>query len=259
MSRDERAPAHRPPRLFVRANRFHADSEPPRVDLDQDAIHYLRHVLRLGQGAKLLLFDGSGREYLAEVTESRPARVELKVLFVTRPEVESPLRVTLAQALLKGNGFDRVLTDATELGVRAIVPILSARTVPQTGSREAEAKLRRWEKILEAAAAQSGRVLVPRIEYPVSLADFLPRQIEGLKLVLWEGGSPAAGWPEAASAEATLLVGPEGGFEEAEVKAAEQQGFRVWSLGPRILRADTAGPAALAILQHRWGDLRPPN
>ena len=254
MSRSDPSPAHRPPRLFIRPGRFHAASDPPRVDLDQEAIHYLRHVLRLGQGAKLLLFDGSGREYLAEVTESRPTRVELKVLSVTRPEVESPLRITLAQALLRGNAFDRVLTDATELGVHAMVPILSARTVPQSKGREAEGKLKRWEKILAAAAAQSGRVLVPRIEYPASLADFLARKIEGLKLVLWESGPPAAGLPAEASAEVTLLVGPEGGLAEAEVKAAQARGFRLWSLGPRILRADTAGPAALAILQHRFGD-----
>jgi 16S rRNA (uracil1498-N3)-methyltransferase len=257
MNRSERsAPAHQPPRLFVRAGRLHPDSDPPRVTLDQDAIQYLRHVLRLGQGAKLLLFDGSGQEYLAEVTESRPTRVELKILSTTRPEVESPLRITLAQALLRGNAFDRVLTDATELGARAIVPILCARTVPQSKGREAEAKVQRWEKILEAAAAQSGRVLVPRIEYPMLLADFLSRRNEGLKLVLWESGPPAAGLPAEASAEATLLVGPEGGFQEDEVQAAQAQGFRVWSLGPRILRADTAGPAALAILQDRFGDGR---
>jgi len=256
MNEDERPPGHRPPRLFVRPSRFHADSDPPRVDLDQDATHYLRYVLRLPKGAKVSLFDGSGREYLAEVTESRPTRMELKILSASRPQVESPLRVTLAQALLKGNAFDRVLTDATELGVHALVPILSARTVPQSQSREAEAKLRRWEKILEAAAAQCGRVLVPRIEYPVALAEFLARKIEGLKLALWESGPIAAGLPEAASAEVTLLVGPEGGWAEAEVQAAQAHGFRLWSLGPRILRADTAGPAALAVLQHRFGDGR---
>jgi 16S rRNA (uracil1498-N3)-methyltransferase len=257
MSRSDRAaPAHRPPRLFVRASRLQLESGPPRAELDSDAVYYLRHVLRLGQGAKLLLFDGSGREYLAEVTESRPNRVELKILSTARPEVESPLRLTLAQALLKGNAFDRVLTDATELGAHAVVPVLSARTVPQARSREAEAKLKRWQKILEAAAAQSGRVLVPRIEYPISLEEFIRRDCKGQKLVLWEGAGPGAGLPEKCDQEIALLVGPEGGFEENEVQAALAQGFRVWSLGPRILRADTAGPAALAVLQDRFGDGR---
>ena len=158
-------------------------------------------MLRLGQGAKLLLFDGSGREYLLRVTESRPARVELKILSTARPEVESPLRVTLAQALLKGNAFDRVLADATELGVHAVVPILSARTVPRSQSREAEGKLRRWEKILEAAAAQSGRVRVPRIEYPMALKEFIRRDFKGLKLALWEGAKPVAELPEKSDPE----------------------------------------------------------
>ena len=248
------ASGHRPPRFFLRPQRLHLEAQPAWAELDPDNIHRLRHVLRLGPGAQVLLFDGSGQEYLAEVTESRPTRVEVKILSRQKPEVESPLRVTLAQALLKGNAFDRVLTDATELGVQAIVPILSIRTVAQTRPAEAEAKVRRWEKILEAAAAQSGRVMVPRIDYPTLLAELLKRDWAGLKLILWEGAPSNAGLPEAKTREVVLLVGPEGGFEEGEVESARSAGFQLWSLGPRLLRADTAGPAALAILQHRFGD-----
>jgi len=251
---DRSSPGHRRPRFFVRPNCFHREADPPWVELDPDNIHHLRRVLRLNAGARVALFDGTGREYLAEVAESRPNRVELKVLSATRPAVESPLRVTLAQALLKGNAFDRVLTDAAELGARAIVPIVSSRTVVHARRAEVEAKVKRWEKILEAAAAQSGRVLVPRIEYPTSLDEFIRREGEGLRLMLREGAGPGSQLPETSGPEITLLSGPEGGFDDKEAEAALARGFRRWSLGPRILRADTAGPAALAILQHRFGD-----
>jgi len=258
MSQDPRpASGHRPPRFFLRPQRFHLEAQTPWAELDPDNIHRLRRVLRLGPGSRVILFDGSGQEYLAEVTESRPARVELKILGSQKPQVESPLRLTLAQALLKGNAFDRVLTDATELGAEAVVPILSARTVAQVRPAEAEAKVRRWEKILEAAAAQSGRVMVPRVDYPTPLAEFLKRDWAGLKLVLWEGAPSNAGLPEAKTREVVLLVGPEGGFEESEVESARAAGFQLLSLGPRVLRADTAGPAALAVLQYRFGDLSP--
>ena len=246
---------HRPPRFFLRPRRLHHEAPTPWAELDPDNIHRLRHVLRLGPGAQVLLFDGSGQEYLAEVTESRPTRVELKILSRQKPRVESPLRLTLAQALLKGNAFDRVLTDATELGVQAIVPMVTARTVVQPRPREEEAKVRRWEKILEAAAAQSGRVKVPRVDYPTPFAELLKRDWAGLKLLLWEGAPSDASLPATKTREVVLLVGPEGGFAESEVEAAKEAGFQLLSLGPRVLRADTAGPAALAVLQYRFGDL----
>lgn len=256
MSASPTGSPHRPPRFFLRPSRLHLEAEPAWAELDPDQIHRLRRVLRLGVGAQVILFDGSGREYPAEVRESRPTRVRLQIFGWQQPAVESPLRITLAQSLLKGNAFDRVLTDATELGVHAVVPILSSRTVARPRPREAEAKVRRWEKILAAAAEQSGRVRVPRLDYPTVLEDFLRHGHPDLKLLLWEKAPVNCEWPDCAGTEVVLLVGPEGGFAESEAAAAIEAGFRPLRLGPRILRGDTAGPAALAVLQHRYGDFK---
>ncbi|HUT54765.1 MAG TPA: 16S rRNA (uracil(1498)-N(3))-methyltransferase [bacterium] len=228
------------------------------VIIPRDTAHHMRTVLRLSAGAVVILFDNSGQEYEAEITECKPSVVKARVVRSTSPRVESPLKITLAQALIKGNSFDKLITLATELGVTRLIPIFTARTVVSLNKEEAAERVERWERIVEEAAAQSKRVRVPVIEAPAPLKEFLERKRDGVKIILYErggGGQLQEIIEEKKPETITLLAGPEGGFEQAEVKQAMDAGFKIWGLGPRILRAENAGAVATAILQFRYGDM----
>jgi len=260
-------PADRPPRkpgtlkhrFFVPAGRFPASGEElAPFAVDRDTAHHMRQVLRLGPGAQVILFDDRGREYEARILESKPNRVIVQLLRALTPQVESPIEIALAQALIKGNAFDRMLTLATELGLGRIIPLVSARTVVKLNRTEIPDRVTRWVKIAQAASAQSGRVRVPVIEPPAELSDFLVRDLPGLKIILWEqaeAGQLKNLLQEPRPSAATLLAGPEGGFEESEVERAVAAGFKIWGLGPRILRAENAGAIAAALVQYELGDM----
>lgn len=263
-------------RFFVSARRIHQEDGQLIADLDQDSAHHIRTVLRIGAGAKIVLFDGSGKEYLAEIMESKPSRIRTKILETKSPETESGLELTLAQAIIKEQAFDKILTSATELGIKKIIPILCKRVVVKINSRDIDQKLFRWSKILEEAASLSGRVKVPRIDYPVELSKLLLEKFDGTKIIMWEkaqggelermrnekreivradpGVCPMRN-EKRETRNILLLVGPEGGFEDQEAEAAIAAGFVPLGLGPRILRAETAPIAAISILQYLFGDL----
>jgi 16S rRNA (uracil1498-N3)-methyltransferase len=246
-------------RFFVPASRF--KNEPGgqlEVILPPDAAHHLRNVLRLSTGSAVILFDNSGQEFEAEVAECKPSLVKARVLRAYAPAVESPLRLSLGQALIKGNAFDRLITLSTELGLARLVPVFTARTVVTLNKAEAEERIERWQKIAQEASAQSRRVKVPVIEPPLPFKEYLEKKHEGVRIILYERGGAGQlqeifeqGKPEAI----TLLAGPEGGFEQAEVKQAMDAGFKIWGLGPRILRAENAAAIAASILQNRYGDM----
>jgi len=228
------------------------------VVLSADATHHLRSVLRLSTGAAIIVFDNSGQEYECEITDCRPSQTRARILRAAAPRVESPIKITLAQAMLKGNAFDRTLTLCAELGAARIIPVISARTVVRMSKAQAADRVPRWEKILQEAAAQSGRVRVPALEMPVDFKELLERKKEGLKLILWEkaGSGQLRQILEEEKVEAvTLLVGPEGGFEQAEVRTALEAGYQIWGLGPRTLRAEHSGAIAISLLQFALGDL----
>jgi 16S rRNA (uracil1498-N3)-methyltransferase len=246
-------------RFFVPASRLKpAAGGGTEVIFPHDTAHHLRTVLRLGAGAVVVIFDNTGSEYEAEVTEAKPSVVKARVVRSTSPRVESPLKITLAQALIKGNSFDKLLTLATELGLARLVPLFTARTVVSLKREEAAERVVRWERIVEEAAAQSRRVRVPVVEAPAEYKEFLERKREGVKIILYErgGGGQLREIVEEPKPECiTLLAGPEGGFEQGEVKQAMDAGFKIWGLGPRILRAENAGAVAASILQFRYGDM----
>lgn len=246
-------------RFFVQSSRIQRSAgEKPVALLDDQTAHHLRTVLRLGAGALVTLFDNSGQEYEGEILESKPREVKVRILSSSTPRVESPIKITLAQAMIKGNDFDHALTLCTELGVSRLVPLFTARTVVKINKVEAADRVQRWQKICEEAAAQCGRVRTPLVEMPLEFKEFLDRKHTGLPIILWERGDRGQltqiledGKPEAI----ILLAGPEGGFEQAEVKKAMEAGFKIWGLGPRILRAEFAGAIALSILQFKLGDM----
>jgi len=218
------------------------------IRLDGNELHHLR-TLRLRPGAHLLVIDDSGAEHEVVLERIEARSADARIVGTTRPRRESPLDLTLAPALLKGPKMDLVVEKATELGVRRVLPVVTQRSV---GRGE---HLERWRRIAVAASKQSGRVQLPEIEAPVPLDAVLARPWPGLRLVPWEDETTArfADLPAEQTA-VVAIVGPEGGLEADEVARARTHGFVAVSLGPRILRAETAAIVVAAACQIRFGD-----
>jgi 16S rRNA (uracil1498-N3)-methyltransferase len=222
------------------------------IALPEERAHYVRDVLRLGNGDSLRVFCGDGREYHATV--SRVGRRELVVAVVSAVEAQadSPLAVHLGLALVRGERMDWAVQKATELGAVSITPLSLARCTARLGEGRGDNRLRHWRQVAIAASEQCGRPRVPAVALPMTLADWLAAHPGCPGIVLHTGAHTRLGGD--APRELCLLVGPEGGLEEREVEHAREAGFVVASLGPRVLRAETAPLAALAILQYLWGD-----
>lgn len=226
------------------------------VTLPRDEAHHLRHVLRLGAGADVRVFDGAGREWAGRVAAAGKPGVVIEIAGALAPLAEPPVHVTLCAGLLKGDQMDAVVRDATMLGVAAIVPMSSAHvSVPRQAWR-AGAVVTRWQRIAEASARQCGRAVVPVVapvtpfEAAVAGAgtDVMVMCVEPALAV----ETAARDWT-VPPARARLLVGPEGGWSTAEVEDAGRRGARPLALGPRTLRAETAPVVALSVLWTRWG------
>jgi 16S rRNA (uracil1498-N3)-methyltransferase len=225
------------------------------VDLHGTAANHVARVLRLRAGDPLILFDDAGGEYTATVVSLARHMVRVSVGEYLTTDRESPLQVTLAQGISRGERMDVVVQKATELGVKRIVPVLTERAVVRLNEAQAANRLRHWRAISVAACEQCGRNRLPEITPPMSLQAFLVSDLpDGLRLLLQpDGGLRARDLPPGTAV--TLLIGPEGGLSDAERTAALAAQFRGLSLGPRILRTETAALAALAVIQQRLGDL----
>jgi 16S rRNA (uracil1498-N3)-methyltransferase len=220
------------------------------VDLPGPAAHQVLSVLRLRPGAPLVLFDGRGGEWSATIAGAGRDGVTARLVQHHTPTREAAIRVTLAQAVLKSDRFEWLLQKGTELGVVAFQPLLTRRTVAVAHGALGEGKLERWRRIVTEAAEQSGRCVVPRVWPPAPLEATLAATTPSV--LLWEGERVrpfTAALREAAGGGGTvrLLVGPEGGFEPQEAAAAATAGAFSATLGPRILRSETAALAAVAL------------
>jgi 16S rRNA (uracil1498-N3)-methyltransferase len=241
------------PRVYIPPEMITGDAIP----LKRREARYILTVLRLGPGDEVTVFDGEGREYRTELSEDYDAGMYLAIQEELSPQRESPLRIMLGQALLKGDRMKFVIQKTTELGVDRIIPLLTSRSVPVVEGERESLKRERWRRIAQESAKQSGRTVVPEVEAIHELGDFLA-QGEGAKVMLWEEEpTPLREVAKTIDPHAgiTLLIGPEGGFSEAEVSAAQDQGFLVAGLGQRVLRAETATLSVLTIIQHLFGDL----
>jgi 16S rRNA (uracil1498-N3)-methyltransferase len=220
------------------------------------AANHLLRVLRLGVGSAVTLFDGTGGEYAARIELLQKDAVRIEVGAHAVSERESPLAVTLAQGISRGERMDWVIQKATELGVRRIVPIFTERSVVRLDARQAQKKSQHWRGIAVAACEQCGRNHLPELAAPVDLQDFLASAAheDALRVLLSPAGTLRIGAIEPLE-KITLLIGPEGGLALAEKAAAVAQGFVEVQLGPRVLRTETAAIAALAALQQAFGDL----
>jgi len=232
------------PRLFVRAQL----GEGVRVDLDAGQANYLGNVMRLGEGAELLAFDGSSGEWLARISEAGKKRIALTVERRTR-EPEAIPDVWLAFAPVKRTQTDWLVEKATELGAAKLIPVITHRTIAE------RVKLERLGSIAIEAAEQCGRTRLPTIDVPVSLAQFLKQADRAIYFADEGGGQPAA--TAFKPGPAVILTGPEGGFTDDERAAIRGVSNAIpVSLGPRILRAETAALAALAAYMAVAGDWR---
>jgi 16S rRNA (uracil1498-N3)-methyltransferase len=247
------------PRFFVDdriedlARRPDADTG---IDLPPEVSHHAARVLRLRVGEPLVLFDGLGGEYLARVIASGPP-VRVRIDRFDPIERESPLDVTLVQAMIAADKLDWVVEKATELGVARIVVVDAARSVVRLAGERLRRRETRWNEIAVAACCQCGRNRVPKVAAASDLDAALARApIDAARLILApDAGAPLSSGPPLPPRLA-LLIGPEGGWCDDEVARAVSAGCRLASLGPRVLRTETAGLAALAAVQALGGDLR---
>jgi 16S rRNA (uracil1498-N3)-methyltransferase len=225
--------------------------------LPEGAGSHLSRVLRLEVGAPLVLFDGNGGEYPATICAIERRGVDVEIGPRRDIERESPLAVTLLQGLSRGERMDLIVQKATELGVACIWPIFTQRSSIRLDAEQSDRKLSHWQAIATSACEQSGRNRLPRILPPAPLEDACRALQADLKLVLCVDGSqplPRLLRESARLAHVGLLVGPEGGLDDAEEQLAQGCGFRSALLGPRVLRTETAPLAALAALQTLAGD-----
>lgn len=226
--------------------------------VEGDALHYLARVLRLEVGDELEVFDGSGAAWSGRIAalDESAARIELG----ERREAAAAPRITLAQGLAKGDKLDLVVQKATELGAARFVPLALDRCVVKLDAGKGAERSRRWRRIAEEAARQCGRTDVPAVEEPATLDAFLEgaRSRGEAVAVLWEEerGERLGTWLAGRLGEpVALIIGPEGGLSAAEVDRVRAAGGASVGLGPRILRTETAGLAALAVAMHLAGEL----
>jgi 16S rRNA (uracil1498-N3)-methyltransferase len=225
------------------------------VELHESAAHHATRVLRLAAGDALTLFDGTGGEYAATLVRADRHGVTVRVDGFDPVERESPLALTLAQGIAANDAMDYTIRKATELGATSIQPLVTARSAPLPPGERGARRLAHWRSVVIAACEQCGRNRAPEVPAPRALAEWL---------AAWDGGgivcAPGADRPLAALAQPraplALLIGPEGGLDARELRAARTRGFQPVRLGPRVLRTETAAVAALAVLQSTWGDAR---
>jgi 16S rRNA (uracil1498-N3)-methyltransferase len=227
------------------------------VLLPEQSGEHLARVLRLERGHPLILFNGDGCEYKATLASLAKRAVTAEVTAVQAVERESPLHLTLAQGIARGEKMDWILQKATELGVARIVPIVTERTEVKLDEERAERRVLHWTQVIAGACEQSGRTRLPQLEMPQRLDRWLSALGDDgpLRLALIPGGDVGARDLPAMPHGALLCVGPEGGFSDKDIAMLQQSAFRALRLGPRILRTETAGIAALAALQALQGDL----
>jgi len=238
------------PRLYCDLALF-AESE---ITLTEGAA---RHVaaLRLQSGGALTVFNGLGGEYQASLIDTAKRGTRVRIHEHIAIERESALQITLALGISAGDRMDYSLQKATELGVTAIQPLATERSVVRLAADRAEKRLAHWQNVVIAACEQCGRNRVPQVGPVLALTNYLASVEPGQRLLMLTPGAALALKQGARTTAITLLIGAEGGFGPDERAAAELAGFKPVSLGPRILRTETAPVAAIAVLQTLWGDL----
>lgn len=224
--------------------------------LPDEVANHLVRVMRLREGDGCVLFNGDGHDYSATLVAAGKRDAQVRIDAAVVVDTESPLHITLLQGIARGEKMDLILQKATELGVNAIVPVNAERTEVKLDAARAEKRLAHWHNVVVSACGQSGRARVPSVAAPQALLDAargLPAT--ALKLTLDPLGEHRLSTLQAAPGGVVIAIGPEGGWSPRDRQALQQAGFQGLQLGPRILRTETAGLAAIAAVQARLGDL----
>ena len=224
------------------------------VVLEGQAAHYLTRVLRLSVADAVTLFNGNGEDYSGVVREIDRQRVLISLSEKRDPGTESPLKIKLVQAISRGERMDYTVQKAAELGVYSVQPLFTSRVAVRLDDKRRAKRLEHWRGVVKSACEQCGRALVPQILEPLSLTEWLADEGDTQRLVL----DPDAGFKLSkcgiSGDSVSVLIGPEGGLSPDEIKQMTAKGVTGVSLGPRIFRTETAGPAAIAVLQVIAGD-----
>ena len=225
--------------------------------LEGDRARYLGRVLRLAVGDDVSVFNGEGGEWSAGIDAMTKSTVTLSIGAQAESETESALKIHLVQGISRGERMDFVVQKATELGVKRITPLLTEYGVVKLDAARAEKRRDHWQNIAVSACEQSGRTRLPLIDTPMALKDWFgnkPTEVDA-ELILAPGAPASLASIAAPETKVCVLIGPEGGFSHTEYEDADVAGFRAVSLGPRVLRTETAAIAALTAMQTLWGDL----
>ena len=243
---------------------FFCENIPPAgeiLHIDGPDARHITKVLRMKPGARIGLFDGRGMEYVAAIEANLRKGLRLRIISGQPSQTESPVALTVAQAILKDRKMDRIVRQLTELGVCEWLPFTSQRSVPRPDFRKQAARVERWNKITREALKQCRRGRVMKIEPAASFDQMLEKsQAYDLRVIFWENEPESLHKGDNPGQTGTVFrifiaIGPEGGFSTAEIEAARAKGFATAGLGPRILRADTAAVAAASLMQFLYGDL----
>ncbi|MBC2717751.1 MAG: 16S rRNA (uracil(1498)-N(3))-methyltransferase [Desulfobacteraceae bacterium] len=243
-------------RFFIEHSEIMKDS--PVID-GQDA-HHIAKVFRLKPEDHILLIDGSGMEYEAEIIELSKNQVNVSIIKKFSSDTESPVQIMVGQGYLKDKKMDMLIRHLTEIGIAKWMPVISEYSVPQPDSKRIDSRTQRWEIIAKEAVKQCRRTRVPEIVPPVPFQEAVKESISiDLKIIFYENETVSLAKTiiplNQKPVRIFVLLGPEGGFSNKEVELAKSNGFIIASLGPRILRAETASISACTLIQHLFGDM----
>jgi 16S rRNA (uracil1498-N3)-methyltransferase len=226
------------------------------LDLPSEVAHHIQ-VVRMAPGETLTLFNGEGGEYTAVLTDVQKKRASAEIKVFTPREVELPYAITLAQALPEASKMDWIIEKAVELGVAGVQPLAARRCVVRLSSERAEKKLAHWQGVIVSASEQSGRNRLAQLSEPIEFREWIAQQDLHKRVLLTPRATESlADWARHQPAQAlTIMVGPEGGFSDEEEADALKHGALPLSIGPRVLRTETAALAALAVLNAAWGGM----
>tara|TARA_B100000902_G_C27054261_1_gene785727 strand:- start:68 stop:823 length:756 start_codon:yes stop_codon:yes gene_type:complete len=225
------------------------------IHLKMDRMHYIVSVLRLTIDDSLIIFDGSGHEYFAEIIQINKKHVTLVPRELTYYEKPSSRIIRIGQCLIKKSKMDLMFQKTTELGVNVIVPLVSKYSVIKIKKSNEKSKKDHWERIARSACEQCGRNYTPKIENPISIDKFINEKNTNIKIILDPTSSKNFNEINPQDRNIDILIGPEGGFNNKEIEAADKNKFVRVSMGPRTLRAETAAISAISIIQSLWGDM----
>ena len=223
----------------------------------QDAKH-ISKVLRLNKGDRIEITNGEGKDFTAIITFVSPVNIELDIIDEYDSLTESPIDITLGSGMLKDKKMDLVIKHLTQLGIQKWIPFFCERSIPTPDIKRMGNRKKRWEIIARESLKQCQRSRLPQISKPLTFEKLINQSASyDLKIAFWKKATQRLNTLEKAASnkKILLLIGPEGGFSKNEIKSAEEKGFRSYSLGPRILRAETASISSCALVQHILGDI----